>query len=167
MTDNEIIKAFECKAGKYSGTGGKCFNCKYHYGNYICKSNEIFRDALDLINRQKAEIEKKDIEIDILIRKKEALKDEVSELRAEVERLKENNQKLYEEMAERQKEEVAIAKRMGKSEAIKEFWGKLRKSIKQSVEDAWHGDGNGIYDAECVLDDGDNLVKEMAGDDNA
>ena len=39
-------------------------------------------NALDIIKQR-------DTEIDILIRKKEALKDEISELKAEVERLKE------------------------------------------------------------------------------
>ena len=39
--------------------------------------------SLDLINRQKAEI-------DILIRKKEALRDEIVEQQAEIERLKED-----------------------------------------------------------------------------
>lgn len=44
-------------------------------------------DLLRIIKSQKAEIEKKDTEIDILIRKKEALRDEISELTAEIERL--------------------------------------------------------------------------------
>lgn len=44
---------------------------------------------LKTINRQKVEIKEKDIEIDILIKKKETAYDEVAELRAEVERLKE------------------------------------------------------------------------------
>ena len=44
--------------------------------------------AINLINRQKAEIEKKNTEIDILIEKKDTLQDENSELMAEVERLK-------------------------------------------------------------------------------
>jgi predicted Zn-ribbon and HTH transcriptional regulator len=41
------------------------------------------RNILDLINRQKAEIKKKDIEIDILIRKNETLKDEIAEVKSE------------------------------------------------------------------------------------
>lgn len=45
----------------------------------------------EIINRQKAEI-------DILIRKKEALQDEVAELRAEVERLKDKVEYLYKEI---------------------------------------------------------------------
>lgn len=44
----------------------------------------------DGVNSQKSELEKKDIEIGILIRKKESLKDEIAELQAEIEKLKQN-----------------------------------------------------------------------------
>lgn len=50
-------------------------------------------DLLRIIKSQKAEIEKKDTEIDILIRKKHALRDEISELTAEIERLSDRNHK--------------------------------------------------------------------------
>ena len=53
--------------------------------------------ALDLINRQKEEIE----------------------------RLKKSRDNLYEEMVEKQKEEVNIARRMGKAEAYREFAERL------------------------------------------
>ena len=67
------------------------------------------------------------LEIEILIRKKEALKDEIAEQQAEIERLRKDRDELYEQMSERQKAEVAIAKRMGKSEAHREFAEKLCK----------------------------------------
>lgn len=50
-------------------------------------------DLLRIIKSQKAEIEKKDTEIEILIRKKHALRDEISELTAEIERLSDRNHK--------------------------------------------------------------------------
>lgn len=59
MTDNEIIKALECCA---TDDGDDCFQCPY--GNIVYKSanggcvNRCRKDALDLINRQKAEIER-------------------------------------------------------------------------------------------------------------
>ena len=105
MTDNEIIKAIEgCIAVDVS-----CGNCPFD-GYHDCdkRMREMF---LDLINRQKAEVEgykesnreyaemlyeqtaeikKKDTEIDILIRKNETLKDEVSELRVGIKRLADN-----------------------------------------------------------------------------
>lgn len=55
---------------------------------------------------------------------------------------------------------------LDKSEAYKEFAEKIKKSIKENVDEAWHrDDGNGIYDAEYVLDDVDNLLKEMVGEE--
>ena len=83
MTDNEIIKALKCCCIEHACS--KCHYSKTCSANCI---NKIMRDTLDLINLQKAEIEKKDTEIDILIRKKETLRDEISELRAEVKKIK-------------------------------------------------------------------------------
>ena len=87
MTDNEIIKALKCCV---SSTGSEaCNGCPFNVKD-ICEkdSNALAKFSLDLINRQKAEIKQKDTEIDILIRKKEVLRDEISELRAEVEKIK-------------------------------------------------------------------------------
>lgn len=49
MKDNEIIKALECCIKD------DCDNCPDTFGN--CEHNAM-RNALDLINRQKAEIER-------------------------------------------------------------------------------------------------------------
>jgi chromosome segregation ATPase len=104
MTDAEIIKALEECTGVIC-LEISCDKCPNNYGT--CKEH-IHRKALDLINRlqaknkefdekliiqkglidtQKAELDKKDTEINILIRKKETLNDEISELKAEIERL--------------------------------------------------------------------------------
>lgn len=49
MTDNEIIKALECcGCDNY-----QCDNCPYAY-----KTCTIYKDSIDLINHQKAEIER-------------------------------------------------------------------------------------------------------------
>lgn len=59
MTDEQIIKALECCA---TDDGDDCSQCPY--GNIVYKSgsggcvNRCRKDALDLINRQKAEIER-------------------------------------------------------------------------------------------------------------
>ena len=56
MTDNEIIKALECCG---SEKGNLCTQCpKFKKLGYDCNENDLFNDALDLINRQKAEIER-------------------------------------------------------------------------------------------------------------
>ena len=77
MTDEQIIKALECLADR---VGCNCSECSFKsYGG--CRSI-VCRNTLDLINRQQ-------MEIDILIRKKESLRNEICELQSEIERLKE------------------------------------------------------------------------------
>ena len=51
MTDNEIIKALECCYTSYD-----CEDCPYYCSDKDCP--DLLMNALDLINRQKAEIEK-------------------------------------------------------------------------------------------------------------
>ena len=53
MTDNEIIKALEC----CNGWDGRCLNCPLNREGTNCKE-KLNSYALDLINRQKLEIEK-------------------------------------------------------------------------------------------------------------
>lgn len=52
MTDNEIIKALECLTGE----GIPCKDCPYsaNYTHFDCQ-RQVAKDALDLINCQKAE----------------------------------------------------------------------------------------------------------------
>lgn len=69
MTDNEIIQ----EATEAVEKGLPCAFLVPH--------------LLDVVKEQKSEIAKKDTEIDILIRKKEALRDEIAEQQAEIERL--------------------------------------------------------------------------------
>lgn len=90
MTDEKTIKALECCIQVNPEI---CEECPL-YDKTCTEGGDYFllKLALDLIKRQKEEISKKDIEIDILIRKKETLSDEVSNLRAEVERLQKENE---------------------------------------------------------------------------
>ena len=58
MTDNEIVKALECCTSKM-----QCFDCPRFDGNWGMRAfthcdTKLKSDALDLINRQKAEIER-------------------------------------------------------------------------------------------------------------
>lgn len=134
MTDEQIIYALErCSQHK---------ECCYCNAVEECGNKRVLTESvLDLINRQKAEIEEKDIEIDILIRKKDAAYDEISELRAEVERLKEENknQKLVIEEIEDILDPLPFetdfkkAIKTAKSEAIKEFAKKLKEKIYSQV----------------------------------
>ena len=77
MNDNEIIKALEMCGNIVVSS---CKECSFHISYNANCVKQVMRNALDLITRQKAELKQKDTEIDILIRKKETLKDEVSEL---------------------------------------------------------------------------------------
>lgn len=77
MMDNDILGALRC-----CGDFDACDGCTYED---VCGGlKNLTKSATDIIIRQKAEIEKKDIEIDILIRKKEMLRDEISKLHEEV-----------------------------------------------------------------------------------
>ena len=86
MTDNEFIQALEYCIQVDCDT---CDVCPLHDKESGCLEIDLRVPALNLIKRQKAEIRQKDIEIDMLIRKKESLRDEICELQSEVERLKE------------------------------------------------------------------------------
>ena len=77
MTDAEILKALECHKAVGTST---CYKCPYKEG--MC-SIKLTSDALDLINRQKAEIER-------LKKDKYIIKDGVLELvpRTDIEEIK-------------------------------------------------------------------------------
>lgn len=64
MTDNEIIKALE-----HCSDNGECKDCPAnpHIVNCGCCMNGLMKRAHDLINRQKAEIERKNIQIGELV----------------------------------------------------------------------------------------------------
>ena len=106
----------------------KCPECPYNNETVSKCSVKLKFDTIDLINRQQAEIE----------------------------RAKEINEQLYEEMSERQKEEVSIAKRMARKKAIKEFADRLKINYSKPLFAV------GSYNE--FIREVDNLVKEMVGD---
>ena len=80
MTDNEIIKALECCGFEY---GNPCSVCpKYEKDNDFCQE-ELHNYALDLINRQQAEIERLKIENQSLRSAANSCKLHYNEARAE------------------------------------------------------------------------------------
>lgn len=105
---------------------------------------KVIRFLLEIVSRQKAEIKKKDTEIAILIRKNEALKDEVSELRADKEALINGQITLQEKLPG-----------VIKNEAYKEFADKLIAK----AEIVAGGDYGFTY--EIGEDEIDNLLAEM------
>lgn len=77
MNDNEIIKALECCV-KSRNTDAYCHECPYR--NYGYCLDKMMSDAIFLINRQKAEIER-------LKSMNQSMLDMIHDLRAENERL--------------------------------------------------------------------------------
>ena len=88
MTDNDIIKALEYCSDALSN----CTICPYEDDdNYQC-FDKVKKDAIDLINRQKAEIEKRDRAFEELIKVARLWKEKYNNAKTEIERL--NNQLL-------------------------------------------------------------------------
>ena len=52
-----------------------------------------------------------------------------------------------------------------KAEAYKEFAERIKLSIKANVVETLCNDVSGVYKAEYVLDDIDNLLKELVGEE--
>ena len=95
MTDNEIIKALEC-CGRDDVL---CCDCAYFDKHFdLACSDALYIDALDLINRQKAEIER-------------------------LEQIIKDSHSICEDCKEKYAEEFEDAK----AEARKEFWEKLKE----------------------------------------
>ena len=95
MKDNDVIKALDILE-RFDFFGGQRAGRELWSEKPVDIQNEdIKRFSEDIaflkgfINCQKAEIKQKDTEIDIPIRKKETLKDEITEKQAEIERLQE------------------------------------------------------------------------------
>lgn len=136
FTDDEIVKALEI--------------CSK---NNVTRNNELtykgmplrflFEDALDLINRQKAEIERLKVEL-------KAMRGAANSYKAEVERLREAYA-LYEE---------TTGLKWARAEAIKEFAERLKEGYAPS------GDFGDPLVLTVTAKWIDNLVKEMTGEHN-
>ncbi|MBO5037729.1 MAG: hypothetical protein J6D42_11705 [Clostridia bacterium] len=144
LTDNEIIKALECCKGADTG----CWECKL---SDSCKFTvqDIMQNALDLINRQKAEIE----------RLRELIK-EIYGLNGELEEVDKKLKNIYEieDSLRAEKADVMYYKDQIKSEARKEFAKKLKNHKRKMSSSDWGGD---FWDEAVLVSDIDNLVKEM------
>ena len=130
MTDNKIIKALDI-----CGHLEACADCPLGDLGGIDKCmHTLLLNALDLINRQKAEIEQ--------------LRNQTPDCRQTTE----NQAKA--------KEIINVAQI--KSESIKEFAGRLKKSAFDC--DVSFGYGREHYTEAVAVIEIDNLVKEMVGD---
>ena len=131
MTDNEIIKAWEC-CENWESTKD-CDDCPVKVG---C-SQKLAKHSLDLINRQNAEIDR--------------LKDLITYQKQEIKRKEQKYNQAVDDMfglIETTRNEIAEVK----TEAIKEFAEGLKEKLQWDVE----FDNKLVFESDI-----DNLVKEM------
>ena len=149
MTDEQIVKALEC-----CDQEDKCHECPYDLKCYDDKYKSIIaKDALELINHQKAEIEQKDvvikglekalenvtIEADRLLKecesKEKAYTDEYilrKELKAEIERLQSINEILESAFVAECDLSACPRKKEIRDEAIEDALNRAKKRIGDS-----------------------------------
>ena len=131
MNDSDIIKALKCQLG--IDTSNNCFGCLYRENKSCINASECILEVVeDLINRQKAEIEK--------------LKRDVDEAWCEYSGLQIDKDEMFNEA-------VALIKNAG-IKAIKEFAERLNKQAFCVQQTEWEGR---VVDCEDI----DSLVKEM------
>lgn len=131
MNDNEIIKALKCCGND------ECSKCPLQDG--VCSEKDIMKQALDLINRQKAEAERLNKKVEELSEVlSDSIKIKVSEIKSETIR----------EFVERLKNEIISNTAYGCD--TNQHSGYYDYSIK-------------VSDIPEYID---NLVKEMVGENN-
>lgn len=82
LTPEEIIKALECCGNVVTST---CKGCPYHITHNANCVKALMHDALDLINRQQAEIEKLKHEREVLLEDIHHSADQINEQIEELE----------------------------------------------------------------------------------
>ena len=148
MTDNEIIKALECCGNIVDLT---CKGCVYHETYNASCVVRLMRDALDLINRQKAEIKGLNELVSLSIDTQNEFSNKIAEQEAEIELLEAKNSEL--------RTGLKVIKRTG----IKRFAHQLKILLETKAK------LYSLSDIDCefaivqstALKTVDNLVKEM------
>lgn len=138
LTDEQIIRALECCCDIIGNRCSECPKYSQNKENDFCQE-DLHRDAIDLINRQKADIEK-------LKRIERFATKTIEKQNAEIERLKEEKTQLNKSLRFAIEDGLKL-----KHEAIKEFWQRLKSQ-------------NTMDRRIISVESGDNLLKEMAGD---
>ena len=113
MADKDVIKALECCThSEWCDKCDECFYCECD-SDKGCRQ-ELIEDTFALINRQQSAIDVYMQENDKLktlyIQVSEDRNEIRKEVEAEIEAWKKINQRLYDEMEERRKEDIGIAK---------------------------------------------------------
>ena len=172
MTDEQIIKALECCIAHENCEEVSCEFCPYE--RVLNCTGVMMQNAIDLINRQKAEIEELRSDKIIAERREKDARElfvdctrQLEEAKAEIERLKrgvtftftiEDFKSIEETIISRLDNEI-------KSEAIKEFAERLKEGeVYMRIE--FPNTKNGTEDYIVLSDDIDDLIKEMTEEKN-
>lgn len=155
MTDAEIIKSLECckmpvGSGACNGCSLKDIRNKRLIGNEKSCTTVLLENALDLINRQKAEIERLKEPVSLVVNC-DVPEDILKTLR---------NQKVI-NLSNDEAEAICIWDKHVRAEAIKEFAERLKEHSRKMQSSDFSGE---FWDRAMIVTDIDNLVKEMAGD---
>ena len=177
MTDNQIIKALECCADEMGCKKGcPCFDPKAKGSCCTISKIGIEKIALDLINRQQADIRKLQLEnekleiklkgkIESSNKSRDSAMEVIKKQEAEIERFKElvtEKQNLIEQWQDKAREFIAKNQTV-KSEAIKEFAERV-KALDRLDVDVSYGYGREHYTEAIAVNLIDNLVKEIIGE---
>lgn len=173
FTDEQIVKALECCMQDDTPLEVVCYHCPIKQERPNCV-RKLASNSLDLINRQKAEIEELNVELVGMRGAANSYKMHYENAQAEIKRLKSLSTSNYKVWTVRDKalvltdtlEDYEQFKRSIEIEAIKEFAEMLKKKISDSVYNYWNTNDCGYYLAEDVDGDIDNLVSEMTEQKN-
>ena len=145
LTDNEIIKALECCIRD----NVSCDGCP---AVGVCQHDPDCPKsiALDLINRQKAEIEKLELLNASLLESCAGYSKACDTYKAEIERLMREKYRVTEDAVK-----ICVAHQTAKADAIKEFAERLKVIFDRNAAD---------YVYYVIVDD---VVKEMGGGNDA
>ena len=132
MTDNEIIKALEC----LRGNAFDCGECPYCSCYPAPCEQQVAKDVLSLINRQKEEIERlknRDLQVEVLEKLEREIKAEA--VKEFADRLKEQdgyNNHVFDDCAS-----ILVPKEYlkGRDEKIKEVWTTIDNLVKEMVRE--------------------------------
>lgn len=134
----------------------RCVECKYH-GDKECMYSScaysLYQAGYGDVSEYKAEIERLKSDNEALTMWNEAYTEEN-------EKLKEENKKLEEDIdmiIKEQKDDCKFDIKQAKIDVLKE----LRERIETAIDTYYNSDGGGYYLAEDVLDDIDLLIEEV------
>lgn len=152
MTDEQIIKAMECCSNVERITDCGC--CPYYRNGCLDK---VHLDAIDLINRQRAEISELQHKYDLAVAEREAnvkgFTETLERQRAEIERknrILESYALQYGTVADKD-----VLLKQVKAEAVKEFAARVKLAFYYEFEEIIPS---------IMADKIDNIAKEMVGE---